>query len=353
MNTHVATLSSVVAALAVGIVSYADDGTRTDRSAMERARQRVAAFEREALSRMPAPGAPNEGVAPPDLQADIRFFFDGLQNAHERIAAIEMIDSRYVKVIDGDLAADLLGPLVRDEDPVVREAAADAIAYVGCGARYRTELLAMVSGEAAKKPSIAAIGAMSRSGHRPFLTRLGELVGDDDPNVRIAAARSLTGIDPAAGYEVNVRLLEDAYAPVRRAAIQNLAWSPNPKAIETVEAQLEDTSPIVREEAVLVLGRMKSRASADLIAKRLADAHPHVRSHAAEALGRMQLTKHAPAIAELLADEDVVVRRYATIALGDMGDAKYIEQLTPLRDDEDEQIRRNAERSIEQLRKVR
>lgn len=282
-----------------------------------------------------------------ETRNSIRHFFAGLENSGQRLEAIGMLDSRYEYIVTPGIAAELLGPLIRDADPTVRARAARAIGYNGCGAQYATELIAMLEGDPTADALINVARAMGTSGHQPFVPHLEKMLGNANHEVRSNASSALTRLAPMTAFNHNLRLLEDEAPSVRSAAIENIAHPPGNVIVTSLMRMLNDKDPAVRETAVRVLGEMNVTTSADAIRERLSDENHHVRAQAALVLGQMR--QHSWDVAALLKDRDVVVRRKAAIAMGLMAAPRYIENLRPLLNDEDDQVREYAWKSISQL----
>ena len=171
-----------------------------------------------------------------------------------KIAAMDMLDSRYVYSVNRNTAVELLGPLIRDTDPAVRERAAHAVGYNGCGKNYAKELIAMLKGDSSPEGVTAVAYAMGRSRHRPFLPYLVKLLRHTNPVVRSKVAFELTRLSSKEAYEHNLRLLSDDEPVVRVSAVQNLALTKDRRSIGPIERLLNDKDPHVRERALWALG---------------------------------------------------------------------------------------------------
>lgn len=342
----------LVVFLAAGFgAGFAAAQTEPSREAMKAARQKVWAFEMPLVQRILQEDAVNPRQAP-DVQQAVRAFFAKLNGSAEKIAAIGMLDSRYVYVAPKELAADLLGPLLRDPDPGVHIRAARAVGYHHCGAMYVDELNALLADDPPAETLTVLAYALGRSGHQPFVATLQEWLRHREPQVRAAASSALTSLAPESALDPNLRLLKDESVQVRKAAVQNLAGSSEPQAAEAIERLLDDESHEIRERAVWALGQMERSKSADPIAARLQDPHHRVRGRAAEVLARLHATEHADAVAALLADRDIVARRYAAQAVGRLGLPRHIELLRPLLNDHDEQLRKYTATSLRRLEAI-
>ena len=106
----------------------------------EKAKEAVSGFEKMLLLK------PAESGAKLDKETEtlVRDFFGGLNDRESKIEAIGILDSRYVYPIPKELAAELLGKLLKDPDLVVRSRAAHAIGYNFVGHRFSDELLELL-----------------------------------------------------------------------------------------------------------------------------------------------------------------------------------------------------------------
>ena len=320
--------------------------------AMSQARQRVAEFEKPLLQQLLAVKGDDNLRDSEKFRTAIVEFFSGLDDSAMRVAAMELLDSRYVYIVSGEIATELLGPLIRDTDPAVRVRAARAIGSNTCGKQYARELIAMLDGDPPTDALVSVTYAMGRSKHQPFVSHLVKLLDHADAEVCSAASFELTRLAPKQALEHNLRLLKDGQPRVRRAAIQNLIVLPGKNVIMSIERMLDDEDSNVRERAVWALGQMHSTGSADVVAKQTSDSDSHVRARAADVLGQLHAKQHVKILAALLKDEDVVVRRYATQAFGAMGEQQFIKYLHPQLSDADDQVREYAAEAIHQLETV-
>ena len=148
---------------------------------------------------------------------------------------------------------------------------------------------------------------------------------DRDPDVRMAAARSLrqSASGTAAAIPDLCRLLEDREAEVRKEVAETLAALGVP-AVPVLVKILRDSSPDARSEAAFALGEIGPPAVAALpalTAAALTDATILVRRWAAEALGLIGAGRPEAlkALRKALKDWDSAVRCSAAFALGRLG----------------------------------
>ncbi len=321
-----------------------------DPAALADATRKVLAFERPLVERFLAPSDTTDSRSAAHIQQSMRSFFADLDDRAMRVAAIDLLDRRYVYLVNRELAAELLGPLVRDADRSVRTRAADAVGYNGVGSKFADSLIAMIEDDAPIDTLTSVAYAMGRSAHRPFVPHLVSLLRHASAEVRTSALFELTRLAPEEAFEHNVRHLQDADASVRAAAVQHLGRAARPHAVAAIVPLLVDEVDSVRERAVGALGQLQAFVTADDIAARLTDDVDRVRARAAVILGDFRSVEHVDPVAALLDDPSVVVRRAVSKALGAMGDRRVIERLQSRLDDADDQVRTNAAESIRALR---
>lgn len=337
----------------------------------EEARLRVREFEEQMHKRHQGVMVKGNIRDSKEIQDEVRAFFASLSDSETRREAIGMLHSRYVYLVNRDLAVELLGPLIRDKDELVRAHAARAIAHCNCAARYEKELISML--ESNPRPDSEVFYTVGQSRDLAFVAPLTKLLEHQNVEVRLNALRALTYLSPQTAWEHIEPFLNDPQAKVRRDATGDL-FGLGVKAVPLAMRMLEDPDDSVRVKAVWALGVLLSMESpgercdrgafsvaqlvgadkraeaADAIAKRLNDKDESVRSEAAEALGNFHATKHAAAVAVLLGDKNLSLRRNATRALGKMGDPGQIEKIRPMLSDADDQIRADALKAIRLLK---
>jgi HEAT repeat protein len=224
--------------------------------------------------------------------------------------------------------ADLLMPLLEDDSPIVRAAAAAGIGQLGPLARHA-------------QPKLRA------------------LMHDPEPAVR---AQCLTAVvaTGAAAEEVTPALvqgLQDDAPQVRRqsaVALGNLDQL-SPEARSALIAALQDDDPLVRQRAAQTLGHdvPTAEAAAAALVAALGDAEEAVSLAAAEALTQVeQLDPSAvTALLPLLQHASVDLRRTALTALASGGEAarQAKDQLTPFQQDASAELRIAAFRTLAAL----
>jgi HEAT repeat protein len=180
---------------------------------------------------------------------------------------------------------------------------------------------------------------------------LGELLGDRNAGVRIAAAIELTILDrapsiailadalrlgdvaysedhrrifrPAAAADPAqaVTLLEDQWTPeaVRLLLLDGLAQAGALQALPALCAEVQHGSPAVRAEALRALATLGHPAAAPVVLDALHDPHWWVRAQAANAVRRIGIVEATATLGDLLDDEQWWVRFRAAEALCTLG----------------------------------
>ena len=168
------------------------------------------------------------------------------------------------------------------------------------------------------------------------------LIVDQDPGVRLAAARAVRGTDDP---EVAVGLtdaLTDPDPKMRRAFVKELSYTRLIAGVSALIEALADPDRDVRMEVADVLGQFGDPAAVPSLIELLADPDPDVRMWVTGVLGRLGDPAAVPSLIELLADPDPDIRRGAATALGRLGDPAAVPTLIEAFADPDPDIRREV-----------
>jgi HEAT repeat protein len=242
-----------------------------------------------------------------------------------------------------------LAGMLGDKVSEVRTAAAQALGEIGRPAAEHARALARMPEDTrlAREIKAWALGRMVAVNQAGTLVRL---LGDLDPTVRKAAAKSLGQMGPAAARHAGelVPLLKDKTRFVRLAAAEALGKmgaeaAPHTRALVGL---LVDEDAKVRKVVGRVLEKM-GEAGAVALAAHLASKRRNVRKAAVFELGQMGMVaaEHASGLAGLLTDSDEQVRKAAGWALTKMGTAGAValaERLT----DKERHVRKDAAESL-------
>jgi HEAT repeat protein len=225
-----------------------------------------------------------------------------------------------------------------------------------CSMRREDKLLQAAAIKAATLVG-APVGAAS-------LERLGELLGDEEPPVRAAAAETV-GRLPTAGAGLRDRLgelLRDGQPEVRAAAAEAVGRLGSDAAqkswLDDLAGLLRDPDREVRATAVEAVGGLGSAAVTDEILDRLAEllqaGEGPVRATAARAVANLGSGEaragFSERLVEMLRDSDGEARAAAATALGALGPAaarpEVLSGLAGLLRDDKEPVRAAAERAL-------
>jgi HEAT repeat protein len=255
-----------------------------------------------------------------------------------KIAAIGMMDSRYVYRIPKPLTEELLGKMIKDADIQVRSRAAHAIGYNVLGYKFPDDLIKLLKEDDLHIKKNAIYGMRGRD--KTFLEPLKKLLYDKDQEIRLYAIFHMSEYpqeDIAKEYR---KLLDDKDDAIRAAALSYL------RDIDFVKF-LDDPSAGVRLAAVSCLGRPRpDKDAAKHFMRMLKDDSMQVRALAADRLAELKAKDSAKAVAELLSDKEPFVRRHAVMGLEFVGGADQVEKLRDLLRDEDNQMREHAARIL-------
>ncbi|HEY2789454.1 MAG TPA: HEAT repeat domain-containing protein [Gaiellales bacterium] len=147
-----------------------------------------------------------------------------------------------------------------------------------------------------------------------------QALNDRDPDVRLAAARSLGRLKPRTAAGPLLFALVQGLVP--RAVAANALLSIGAAALPGIRNLLADDQPAARANAVELLGRLGNPRDSESLRERLGDDAPLVRRRACEALARLGADDAGDALEELLSDAVADVRMSAAAALGTVGDER-------------------------------
>jgi HEAT repeat protein len=184
-------------------------------------------------------------------------------------------EDKHVRVLACKCAADLrltnlaarIGELLGDDEPEVREAAASALAYMGSHESARTLVSHLLDASPAVRKAVHE--ALCKLDERAVTTAL--LEREEREPAYCAAALEVMVASP---HEDQLGFILDCAkatsAGTRRRAISALAVQPGYDILDTIERFLDDTDPSVREAALQVLGRRPSARARELLLAHMA-----------------------------------------------------------------------------------
>jgi HEAT repeat protein len=248
-----------------------------------------------------------------------------------------------------------LGAALRgDDDPDVRLSAGRALLGFGAAARAAIPDLTVALGEQTEiavevlarlgpdglPPLIAELGKPDSGSRWLVAHRLGlmgpaaataapalhDLLGDEDPGIRLTAAEALARVDPSRGAEaaaVYARALRDEVKPGPRWRLLSRLEELGPTAataLPELTAALRGENVQERRRAASALGEVGEKRAAEVLSTALGDPDPWVRITAAKGLLRTGWRREALAgLARELDRDDDHVREVAATALGEVG----------------------------------
>ncbi len=171
-----------------------------------------------------------------------------------------------------------------------------------------------------------------------------QALNDRDPDVRLAAARSLGRLRPRSAAGPLLYALVQGLVP--RAVAANALISIGAAALPGIRNLLSDAEPAARASAVELLGRLGNPRDSVSLRERLGDDAPLVRRRACEALARLGADDACDALEELLADTVADVRISAAEALAAVGDERSAPTLLRLVDHDDIEVAEVAARAL-------
>ena len=243
-----------------------------------------------------------------------------------------------LKYAAGDKA--MPGPLVDcvwegllDADRELRRSSAEAATKTG-NSLAPEKLAAFLYSENDSKLLIAGLRSMREMRPPDYGEAAERQTANADPLVAVEALATLDAMGyesamfPAfPGARAVATMVSHPSTPVRRRAIEFLAESRNPAALEYLLTALFDRVGPNRAAAARALGELGFAGATGGLSPLLRDGRPEVRTEAAVALSRLGVVGVASGQIDLLAGGDAPFRRAAAEALGRIGDARAIPAL--------------------------
>ena len=222
--------------------------------------------------------------------AIIATYLDDQASSQMRVVALE----RLMRLHDADKYLNLVLKLMANSDSGTRIAAVNVLAFI--------------SGDSVTKALLTGLK-------------------DSEPEVRVAAAEALASLDRWFVRPENLRpptlkaaaeialLLDDGSPDVRVVALRSLDVMHATDYAEAIAKRMDDPDEDVREWAILTLASMKVVKFANAVAVHLNDEEEDVRCEALKALGVMGAREHTPAIVARASDKSSEVRKNVIRAL--------------------------------------
>ncbi len=295
---------------------------------------------------------------------------------------------RALATVQDTAAVTALIAALKDEDPEVRRAAAQALgnrrdpravqpliaALSDKDAEVRQHVLEALSNMRdpravegfimalkdedpdVRREAAQAIGNLpeTRRGYSPEAQRastaLSTLLTDVSAAVRRAAIQALREVKGARPTDAIITALKDADAEVRQSAAEALGDMEVRGASTQLVVLLSDPNADVRHAAAHALGHLKDPTTAEALAKALKDPNQDVRQAAAESLGEMELATAPQALLDAMKDENPDVRHSAVDAIGNIRDPRAVPALAALLNDTDSDVREAAVDGLSEIR---
>jgi HEAT repeat protein/beta-lactamase regulating signal transducer with metallopeptidase domain len=180
-----------------------------------------------------------------------------------------------------------------------------------------------------------------REANRRAVAGLADALRDADPQVRLAAAEGLGGLeDPRAIEALSRALRSDESVEVRRMAAWALGEIEDARAVPALsEALRSDKDDEVRRMSAWALGEIESATAVEALGAALRDASPEVRKTAVWALGEIESPNGVQHLIPFLEDESVEIRSQAAWALGEIESPRAVAALSAAIDDREPKVR--------------
>ena len=240
---------------------------------------------------------------------------------HDRSLAVQLAAETAIHKIGVD---ELIWLSLNHEDPVIREAAVDALRVASSHRSVDALRQALATDEDSRVREASAEALAKIGGEKAEQALLDAALNDEEAVVREAAVRGL-GTQKAdwTAEELADLLGSDPAATVRVAAAEALGEFQDPVALRALlDAMSNDPDRDVRSAARRALAEWEV---GDLVEILLDDDDPALRAAAAEVFGSRQSFDAVPALTLALSDPDESVRNAALKALGSYGPATQLE----------------------------
>ncbi len=156
---------------------------------------------------------------------------------------------------------------------------------------------------------VQVIGAIAARKGDDAALRLGPMLDDPSPDIRLAA---LDGLAAVRGNSELWRVVDlvtyDDDPEVRTKAVRFCAASRDRTCLERITPALDDESPEVRIEAILAMSALGATSQRVRVTEFLSDPDRRIRTAAVEALGRIGTKEEAMLLAAMLRNEKAVPR---------------------------------------------
>lgn len=299
-------------------------------------------------SRLKRGGAPNAAApAPPDGEDWLHLALEAA-NARGRFRALVMrgLALKYAAP-DARLPAPMAECIwegLTDANRDLRMHAAALAAKTG-DTLAPEKLAALLYSETDVRVLVAALGSMAAMRPPVFGEAVERHTAHADPLVALEALAALDAMGyqnamfpTGPGARAIAHYVVHPSTRARRRAVELLAGSRNPAAIEYLATALFDRVGANRAAAARALGELGFAAAVGSLTPLLRDGRPEVRAEAALALDRLGVLGVAAGVLDDLAGESLPFRRAAAETLGKLGDARAVPALLRTLDDPDAEL---------------
>ena len=253
----------------------------------------------------------------------------------------------------GDVSAvPLIIPLLKDEQTIVKVAAAAALYQLGQHEYWQNvERAATVAEGYERGAALRMLGDMGDPRGLPLLT---QGLRDTQPSIRAAAASSLGKLGLAEGIPPLIAALSEPVPAVRSVVAVTLGRLEAEQARSALTLALRDANKGVRAAAVAGLLQLHSpfRVVAGTVRELMEQHNPGLRSSVAKALGHGRARDVVAPLLILLEDPVSKPRISAVRSLGRVGGRKLIPHLTTLMRDANESVRATAAGALARILSV-
>ena len=213
--------------------------------------------------------------------------------------------------------------------------------------RYIDENYELTHTDSLGRQPVDILTIVGKSAVEPLIAGL----RDNDPLVRRQAAEALGLIEDQRAVGPLITLLKDKDSLIRRHAVKALGRIKDRRGVPPLIAVLndKDEKSHVKASAAKALGWIGEPDAVESLVAALKDAHWTVRSRAANALGTIRDPRAVEPLISMLEDEDPLVRGYAVDALGEIEDARAMEALQAALTDPDRDVRKRVEQALTKI----
>ena len=239
-----------------------------------------------------------------------------------------------------------LGAVLRDryEDASIRASAGEALAKIKDPDAVPALIQEMREVDEHATPLLAE--AVVRFGKMATSAALGLLSDQDNPAVRVWAARILGSIGDSAAIEPLISRLRDRQELLRAAAANALGSFGDRRALQPLmQVMLRDPAPQVRAQAATAVGQIAGDQAASILVAAFSDPDFATRLRAIEAFESMQLSD-TTALERALNDSNAEVRKRAAVALDRSG---HLERIVGRLESDDREVVKAAYAGVLQL----